>query len=208
MSKDGLIQAAEDLRAWLHERLQNRAIHASDRNRVATALSQHAQDLSDSVVILVRKNLPGPALTLARPMVEAYMRSVWILKCASEEDIDGLFCSDPPKRGWPKFASMTKRLVERAPDESEWVSFVMQGLDELHDLTHSGKPHVLNRMTESTVQPNYSDQDVETLLGYAIEAQIRAGCLLVEVSNDPELMEDLEAYLERLNRSKLNFQCK
>ena len=206
MNKFGLIRAAEDFSTWLHERLQDRAIYDSDRNRTATALAQHTQDLSDSVVILVRENLPGPALTLARPMVEAYMRSVWILKCASEDDIDGLICCDPPKRGWPKFESMTKRLDESAPDESEWISFVMQGLDELHDLTHSGKPHVLNRITESTVQPNYSEQDVETLLGYAIEVQIRAGCLLVEVLNDPELMEELEAYLDRLNRPKLNFQ--
>ncbi len=178
---------------------------ASDRNKVSVALSQHAQDLSDGVTILVSSNLPGPALALARPLVEAYTRSIWIHKCASESDIDELVKNETTKRRWPGLKSMSKSLNDHAPDESAWVSFVITGLDALHDLTHGGRLQILNRITESSIEPYYSDEDIATLLCYAIEGQIRSACLLIEVLNDSDLMEEFRRYLSGLERPPLTF---
>ena len=77
MSKVESLQNAEVLSRWLHERLDGKTISAaSDQVRVGVSLLQHTQDIADAITVLVGSNLPGPALALGRPLIEAYARAV------------------------------------------------------------------------------------------------------------------------------------
>lgn len=140
MTEGMLLQEAEGLSRWLHSRLDGRQMPATDRKRIGVALLQHAQDLSDAATVLVGKKLPGPGLVLARSLVEAYARAIWVLRCADEVDVDD-FLTTGRRQPW-RFKQLVGVLEKRAPAEAEWVKRVSEGIEALHDLTHGGRLHV------------------------------------------------------------------
>ncbi len=90
---------------------------AGDRERVAISLLQHSQDLADATTMLVKCNLRGPALVLARPLVEAYTRIMWALRCA-----DDVAVADFVKTGRPtpwRIADLLAALEKAAPEVSK-----------------------------------------------------------------------------------------
>ena len=171
---------------------------AGDRERVAIALFQHSQDLADATTMLAQSNLPGPALVLARPLVEAYTRALWALRCADEAAVDEFVRTGRPTP-W-RIADLVDALEEAAAEESKWVKLVTQELEALHDLAHGGRLHVLGRVGADTIEPNYAAQDVMSLVGIAIEIQIRAGAELLEMNGDEAGMEELAEIVRRLDR--------
>ena len=203
MPKAELLQHAEDLSRWLHARLDGRAMPApSDQDRVGVALLQHAQDISDAIWVLVDRNLPGPALALARPLVEAYARAIWALRCAKAEDIDS-FLETGRLRPW-RFQDLVAVLKKgSATAEAEWLEQMEKQLSAFHDLTHGGRLHVLGRVDGDTIEPNYAEQDVESLLGISIEVELRSGLALFELMGDATAMEGLAVFSERLDRRPL-----
>ena len=174
---------------------------ASDRERVGVALLQHTQDLADAVTVLVGSNLPGPALVLARPLVETYVRAIWVLKCAEETEIDGFLKTGRPTP-W-KFQQLVAVLEDRATAEAVWVKQVAKGIEAFHDLTHGGRLHVLGRVGSETIAPNYAEQDVDSLLGIVIEVQIRSGLELFELTGNGDAIEEFAVFSKRFDRRPL-----
>ena len=172
-----------------------------DQDRVGVALLQHAQDLSDAVCVLVERNLPGPALALARPLVEAYGRAIWALRCADSDDIDGFLKTGRP-RTW-RFQDLVAEMKGQAVAEGEWLAHMEALISDFHDLTHGGKLHVQGRVREVVIEPNYAEQTVESLLRTSIEVQLRSGLALLELIGDATAMENLAAFAERLGRRPL-----
>ncbi len=195
---DALIESAVALSRWLHGRLDGCAMPAGDRERVAIALFQHSQDLSDATTILAKCNLPGPALGLARPLVEAYARALWALRSADDAAIDEFVRVGRPTP-W-RIRDLMYALDEVAPSESKWLKRVAEGMEALHDLAHGGRLHVLGRVGADTIEPNYAVQDVMSLIGLAIEIQIRAGAELLEMNGDEAGMEELAEICGGLDR--------
>ena len=192
------IESAVDLSRWLHARLDGSAMPGGDRERVAIALFQHSQDLADATTLLLKRNLPGPALVLARPLVEAYTRALWALRCAEDAAVDTFLKTGRPTP-W-RIADLVDALEEVAPDESKWVRVVTRGLEALHDLAHGGRLHVLGRAGTHAIEPNYAGQDVMSLIGMVMEVQIRAGAELLELNGDEAGMEELGKIVDRLDR--------
>ena len=197
-SFDDQIESAVALSRWLHGRLDGCAMPAGDRERVAIALFQHSQDLADATTMLAKCNLPGPALVLARPLVEAYTRALWALRCA-----DDAVVADFVRTGRPtpwRIAELVDALEEAAPEVSKWLKLVMVGVEALHDLAHGGRLHVLGRVGADTIEPNYAAEDVMSLVGIAIEIQIRSGAELLEMNGDEAGMEELAEIASRFDR--------
>ena len=174
---------------------------ASDRERVGVALLQHAQDLADAATVLVGSNLPGPALVLARSLVETYARAIWVLRCAAETEIDGFLKTRRPTP-W-RFQQLVAVLEDRAAAEAVWVKRMAEGIEVFNDLTHGGRLHVLGRVGSETIAPNYAEQDVDSLLGIAIEVQIRSGLELFHLMGNGDAIEELAVFSERFGRRPL-----
>ena len=91
-----LIKEAKDLGRWLHKETNNRRYPGGVRTRTAHAILQQTIDINDAILLLIEARLPGPAWALARPLLEGYIRGLWILGSESEKEIEKFNNGKPP----------------------------------------------------------------------------------------------------------------
>lgn len=160
---------------------------------IAIPLVQQAQDLADGVIVLIQAKMAGPALVLARPMVESYARAMWA-KDASADEVEGF--RKGRRKQWDK---LIEELESRAPEEAPWIRATMEAnREDFHDLTHGGYLHVTGRrQTPGTIEPRYPTQWLEGLLDNVMEIYIRCGLALFEWMGDANACAELNAWLTR-----------
>lgn len=183
MSLSQAISQAKDLSSWLGEKTNDRRIPVNRRSLTGSCLLQHSLDVADAIIILLEKNLPGPALALARPLFESYVRAIWILKCASDEQIVQFLKGQPP----PPFPKLLGVMEDQAIPQVDLIRKINdRHMRHFHDFTHGGSGHVMRRHGENAVEPNYPLNELELLVSLGIEMSIRVG---VEIFS-PMLMND------------------
>ena len=185
------LQLAKELGTFVHAKTVDRHIKRGGGREIAISLVQHAQDLADGAIILVEKRMTGPALALARPMVESYARAMWA-KDARPHELQRF--RQGKRKGWD---DLIRQVEERAPEEAPWVRSIMEAnREDLHDLTHGGYLHVAGRRTHSSIEPRYSPQMLQWLLAtVVIEIYIRCGLALFEWMGDANACAELDAWL-------------
>ena len=181
MSLPQAISQTKDLSIWLREKTNDRGIPVNRRSQTGLCLLQLSLDVADAIVILLEKNLRGPAWALARPLFESYVLGIWILKCASDENIDQFL--DNGRR--PKFSKLLKAIDNQAKPHADWIRETERAnMRHFHDFTHGGIQHVRRRITEDSVEPNYPEQESEYLVGLGVEVSIRVGVEIFSLMND------------------------
>ncbi|MES9872510.1 MAG: DUF5677 domain-containing protein [Candidatus Sedimenticola sp. 6PFRAG7] len=181
------ISVAKDIGLWVHGKTNNISVPNNKRTVMAVALLQQALDITDGITILLKKNLPGPALALARPMHEGYVRGVWLLEHASEESLDKF-----EKGKCPNFPE----LINQIGDDPETGGAFIKGMTDLnlksfHDLTHGGMEHISRRASDTSIEPSYSEEEVGNLLKARNKYSLLITCFLLIAANDLESMEEL-----------------
>ena len=192
------IAKAKCLSNWLHEQINAGEFEGVRQQHWGSALLQHSWDVSDAIVSLVERNLPGPSWSLARPLCESFVRGIWILHCASDEDMERFQQGESP--------GLTKLLegISSHRDASlhvVWLRATSANRDVFHDFTHGGIEHVLRRVSEDMVEPRYPERELEYLLGLSVEVYLRVGWELLSLMGDAgakrQLFEKVESDWER-----------
>ena len=193
------IARAKCLSNWLHEQVNGRRFEGRRQQRWGSALLQQSWEISDAVVHLLERNLPGPGWSLARPLCESFVRGIWILHCASDEDMERFRHGEPP--GFPKLLEAISSHRE-ASLHVAWLRATSANRDVFHDFTHGGIEHVLRRVSEDMVEPRYPERELEYLLGLSVEVYLRVGCELLSLMGDVgakrQLFEKVESDWKRL----------
>jgi hypothetical protein len=86
MNIEESIEFAKGIGVWVHGHTNHAQVKNDRRTLIAASVFQHVLDISDGIVILLESNLPGVALTLARPLHEGYAQGVWLLTRATENN--------------------------------------------------------------------------------------------------------------------------
>lgn len=184
MTLDRLIEEAKDFCMWLHEQTNGKKFPIRRREQTGLSILQHSLDVDDAIIVLLEANLPGIAMTLARPLFESYVRGFWLLKCATDEQVDDFIegkCS--------KFSKLLKNIPNDNESGGAWIhNNAKENLNSFHDLTHGGSKHVERRTTLKAIEPNYPEQELASLLKFGIEIRIRIGMeLLTRIENIDDL---------------------
>lgn len=187
-------EEAKALGVWLHQRTNDVRMRNRDRDRVALAMFQHSLDLVDGSLVLLDNNLPGAALALSRPFLEAYVRGVWALYCANDDEIEGFWTKGRP--GTWGLKGLAGLLEKQELEQSKWVRTVVAEGAELNDLVHGGGLHLRGRIGAESIEPRYPTGHVEWLIAQGIEVRIRVGCELFELMRDEQGLRDLNAYVD------------
>ena len=112
-------------------------------------------DTADGIVLLIEKGMPAPALMLLRPMLEGYERLLWLRKIASSADIDN-FCQT---RRFPRELNLESLVKLNNVHDPETKSLTRRVLNQdwftLNDYVHIGFSHVLNRVSDESLEPQY-----------------------------------------------------
>ena len=190
------ISQAKDLEIWLHEKTNGRNFPSKGTDAWGVCLLQNSWDIAEAIIILLERKLPGPAWTLARPLRESFVRGVWVLHCASDEQVE-----DFRNGKCPSFPELLKAMDDHdeAKLHADWIRANLENTTILNDFTHGGIEHVLRRITENdektlsgtVVEPNYPEHELEYLVGLGTEVCIRVGHELFSLMEDSEAIGEL-----------------
>lgn len=197
MSLPQSINQAKGFGIWLHERTNNKERSGGVRERTGESILQLSLDLDDAILLLLEAGLPGPALTLGRPLFESYVRGFWLLRFASDEEIAGFNNGSGP--GMDK---LLKAIGNDPETGSAWIhANKNKSWGFFNDLTHGGSEHVKRRITQDAVEPNYPDPELEALICFGIEVRIRIGWDILCLMNDEIGKQQLSERAENLRAS-------
>ncbi|MBA5865372.1 MAG: hypothetical protein GDA67_01600 [Nitrospira sp. CR1.3] len=197
MSPLNLIKEAKDLGRWLHKRTNNRRYPGGVRARTAHAILQQTMDIDDAILLLLEARLPGPAYALARPLLEGYIRGIWIQHYASDKEIEKFSNGNSPDL--PK---ILQAIGNDTLSGSEWIQNTKRAnWKAFCDLTHGGSEHVKRRNTLHTIEPKYPQRELETLLRLGIEVRMRIGAEWLSLLKDEAAIGQLHEKAKRFRVS-------
>lgn len=186
------LRSAKEIGSWLHSKTNNISVPNNKRTVMAVALFQQAVDISDGIVLLFDNNLPGPAMALARPLHEGYVRGLWLLEHASEEKVEKF-----AEGKCPNFPALLKDIGDAPETGGKFIKGMTDlNLDSFHDLTHGGMEHVVRRYSESAIEPNYAEEEIVNLIKARNQYCMLITCFLLQIANKYESIEDLIAKRE------------
>ena len=198
LSLSNTIGKAKAFSIWLGTRMDNASIADSDRNIVALALFQQSLDIADAVLLLVDEHrLHGPAYSIVRPLFESYVRGLWILRCAADNEVEE-FLQDK----CPKFPMLTREIGDHAPEHYSWIQDIRQGnLRIFHSFTHGGGAHVWRRYRTQRVEANYPEWELRYLILFGVEIRIRIGALFFDLVGDCHACIELDKWAKKFDRA-------
>ena len=170
--------------------INDKSLTKSPQHSVGGGLFQHALDIADATIILVKEGLPGPALALARPLIESWVRGVWASKGADDQGIDDFLVSERPTP-W-RLKELAEYVKDRIPTEIEWLQETIgrpEVMSMLNDLTHGGRWQVRYRVGEEAIEPKVPVGMQVVLLEFGNEIRQKCVTQLREMMNDESTMK-------------------
>ena len=160
----------------------------SKRLQLASACWHVTIEHSMAIVELVRATLHGSALALVRLMYEAYVRGMWLMYAATDEDIDRA-----GRDQFPRNPDIFTALEKSSHFSSQPFSDLKnQSWKRLCSYTHTGYQQINGRLTSQGLDFNYQDSEIlEALLWADTIALAAAAAVAIEAQNDPLAQEVL-----------------
>jgi hypothetical protein len=132
----------------------------NDRIAFAMASFRLAQEHHSATLLLFRHDKPTSANALARPLLEAGFRTIWLIEDASDQEIKAIVKG----RAMPIFGELNSRLSKRSELS---LSGKHQGL--LHTLTHGGTQAIAGQYLDGG-QRERLNAAMAAQAGYALAA--------------------------------------
>jgi hypothetical protein len=113
---------------------------------------------------------------------ETYIRGMWLMYCATEEQIENFSKGD---FNLPKIPKMIKAIEGAVVFDDNYLSNAYSAnWSDLCDYTHTGLLHVQRWNTADAVQPSYFDEEVIDVVlfaeKYALEAAVSFSEVVIE----------------------------
>ena len=193
------IEKSEDLINWLDRFIEGLSIPTNDRAIIVACCFDVAQEHHKSIVLTTTASFYGSAFALVRAEFEAYIRGVWLLHCASDDDVECFKESDKLDRN---FGDMIKDLESlEAFDVGVLSKIKRASWGAMCSFTHTGRLQVVRRLTATEIAPNYPEEEIVGVLDAAgcVALWAALGILNVttgELTNREELASQLLARLK------------
>jgi hypothetical protein len=164
MSIDEAIKYSNDCHQFIWSQLTGADFLHSPRITLAFAYAGITLEHQYAILTLIRNNIRGSALALRRLQVETAFRGLWVINCATDDEVEAI--SQRDAEPFPRFRDMMK-VLDKAYGYEEYPYF--QGMAQqwgyMNSLTHSGLEQLSRRiMDDGNMGPNYSDEQIADLL--------------------------------------------
>ena len=182
-----------DISNWIDSSVHNLAVPSGDREAMAAALFDLVHEHHKSIQLLLKSNLPGSAFSLVRPTLEAYVRGVWLLRCASDKEVEN-FKND--KIIGKDFGDLIKEIEARPGYDVDVLSKVKKDAwGAMCSYAHGGFLQVVRRMTPGQITPNYSEDEMFEVIKSSSAIALLAASEIFSMASRNDLVE---AVLERM----------
>src|SRR5262245_15026001 len=87
MTIEAALESSAELSKWLDDSVHGLHISSGDRETMTGSLFDQVHEHHKAIQLLLKNSLVGSAFSLLRPTFENYVRGVWLLRCASDEEV-------------------------------------------------------------------------------------------------------------------------
>jgi hypothetical protein len=197
MNIDQLLGQSKALIQWLDEQINGTEFKSEVRSQVAVSCLDLTLEHQKAMVVLISQSLYGSAFALVRVIFEAYVRGVWLYRCASDADLK-LFIDnklDQKKKigrligDLEKLPGFNRRVLSMA--KTAWF-------DAMCSYTHSGYLAARRRLTEEAVTLNYAEDQIAEVLKWANALGMMAAIELAQMADNLGLARTLLAKFEEI----------
>ncbi len=173
---------------FCNDLVDNKNTEASNRSRIVAALLHLSMEHHGAIYLLTLNKHYGSAFALLRPQFESFIRGIWFLHCATDEQIDSFIKNKEP----PKINSLLKD-IESIPGYEEGT--LKKAKDEvwstLCGYTHGGYFQDAYRNTETEIAPDYDEEHIIGLLIMANNITLLTMVAFARLVNNDKLATDV-----------------
>ena len=190
-----VIEDSEKFTEWLDRKIDGLDLPSGRRHRVAGGCLDLTMEYQKGILLLVKERLYGAAFALLRAVFESYVRGIWLHRCATEEDLENL-----AKDKIPKFYELVKAVEKLEGHEDKVLSKIKErAWKAMNSYTHTGYLQVMRRQTETSIEPNYDDDEVLEVVNAANVFGFLSAIALCDLTNNGVLAKTISDTYESLS---------
>ena len=138
-----------------------------------------------AIGLLVAEGLPGSALALLRPMFDGCVRGLWLRLLASNEEVEQF----ADEKYDPKPDRVIKRLETISATGADGLRRIHdEGWKAMSNYVHGSFRQILGRLGSGFIGSNYTDHEVDALLGEANWFALLSAVELAEITGNEALL--------------------
>lgn len=197
------IKEAGEFVEWLRLSVHEIQLPESTRVRAAGSCYAIAQDHHHAIVFLIEHRLYASSFALMRLAFEAYTRGLWLASCASDEQVEKFMF-----KNWklPKIDPLITAIEKTEGFKNKELSRLKaDSWSFLNSYTHTGGLHVQRWNTSGGIEPNYSPEQVGSILRFSetIGAMSVLGIAELGLYDEigQQVLAKIDEHLEFISRS-------
>jgi len=182
------IKKSEALIQWMDQRIDGLEISSDERTRISAACFDVALEHQKAIVLLIANQLIGTAFSLVRLLFEAYIRGLWLGKCAKDQEIEKY----KKNRLEKSFATLIQE-IEQVEGFQEGVLSKAKAASwkAMNSYTHSGFFQSVRRNKDETIEPNYDADEIMEVLGFTNSIGMLTALQIALMAGDEAFAKDL-----------------
>ena len=137
--------------------LEDKVVGNNERQTLLIGYFDICMEHIQSIHILVNKKLFGSAFALIRPFYETYYRALWMLKFASDTEVEGIAKG---KFTFPNMGSKIKELDSIYTGTDFFEQLKKNSWSAMCDYAHTGQLQLSRRWKEDELEPDYKDGEI------------------------------------------------
>ena len=115
-----------------------------------------ALEHQEAIIVLVRNDLRGSALSLVRSVFEILYRTAWVCTCAKPSDIEKIL---KDKFDFPQMGKMVSE-IDAAISGASFKAFKKLSWEQQNEFTHTGHLQRIGRISREDLQSPYPDEGI------------------------------------------------
>ncbi len=170
---------------WINPEINKLDLRITDnRTHICGGLLYVALNHHHSIVVLIANALPTSAASLMRPLLETYVRAVWLERCATDEQFEQF------RRGGSigPFGTLIAAIETLEGFKGGALTEIKKRFwTPMNDYVHGGIQLVIRHMTEDGIETNYSDEELLEMLYLADSFAVMTVIAMGRMANSMDL---------------------
>jgi len=183
-----LIIKSEELIQWLDKHIDGIEISSEERTRLAAGCLDTALEHHQAILLLVSRSLFGSAFALVRLLFEAYIRGIWLHRCASDSELE-LFKAEKLDKKFGTFIQEIERI--EGFEECVLSNAKLKSWSAMNSYTHTGFMQIVRRNTASAIEPNYTEGEILEALNFANAIGLLSALEISHLAGSEELANSI-----------------
>jgi hypothetical protein len=195
------IRVLQQLTFEIDAALRGRDLQASRRARMAFGCLDLAVEHTSGIAVLADQPLWGTVFALLRIQLEAFIRGVWLARCATDDQLAWFASGKLDKHR--NFRELVTEVEQALKHDGGVLSKLReQSWPIFNDFTHTGFQHVVRRNGETTTGPNYTDRELIQALRCARAIGLLAAIEMLSLAGHDDLALALRQKAETIKAPK------